>query len=137
MDTLSRDIEALDPDRIPSIQSSISKDYTPADNPATMFAVFAGVVPPSYDELPDTILNIIDKYDELVFKFADPSVKLNGDSAVVLMLFEVYAETKPPEPKRWEIAIDGRLDLRKENGNWKMTYWALTSDFHKFEEEPL
>ena len=44
---------------------------------------------------------------------------------------------KPPKPKRWEIAIDGRLDLRKEDGSWRIIYWALTSDFHKFEEEPL
>ena len=30
-----------------------------------------------------------------------------------------------------------RLDLRKEDGDWKMTYWRLIPPFLKFEEEPL
>ena len=141
LEALSGDIEALDPDKIPSIQSLLAKDYVAANDPdrdqATIFGVIAGVVPPDYDGLPDTILTIIEKYDKLKFKFADPDVEFSGDSASVQMRFEVYAETKPPEPKKWEIVIDGRLDLRKQNGDWKITYWRLIPPFLKFEEEPL
>jgi hypothetical protein len=53
------------------------------------------------------------------------------------MRFEVYAETKPPEPKKWEIVVDGKLDLRMQNGDWKITYWQLIPPFLKFEEKPL
>jgi hypothetical protein len=137
----SRDIEALDPDKIPSIQSRLSEDYIAANDPvndqATIFGVAAGVVPANYDALPDTIMNIIEKYDKLEFKFADPDVEFEGSSASVRMRFEVYAETKPPEPKEWEIVVDGRLDLRKQNGDWKITYWQLIPPFLKFEEKPL
>lgn len=136
----SGDIEALDPDRIPSIQSYLSKDYVVADDEATFLGVFAGVVPPNYDGLPDTILNIVGKYDKLEFDFANPNVEFSGDSASVQMRFEVYAETKPkpPEPaKKWNIVVNGRLDLRKQNGDWKITYWQLIPPFLKFEEEPL
>ena len=84
-----------------------------------------------------TIGGIIEKYDKLQFKFADPNVEYSGNSASVLMRFEVYAETKPPEPKKWEIVVNGRLDLREHNGDWKITYWKLVSDFLKFEWEPL
>ena len=137
LEALSRDIEALDPNRIPSIKLYISEDYTAGDDEATAFGVFVGVIPPNYDGLPDTILTIIEKYDKLEFKFADPSVEFSGDSAKVQMRFEVYAETKPPEPKKWEIVVDGRLDLRKQNGNWRITYWQLIPPFLKFEEKPL
>ncbi len=144
LEALSRDIEALDPDRIPSIQSHLAEDYVAASDPvndqATIFGVVAGVVPPDFDGLPETILTIVAKYDKLKFKFADPDVEFSGDSAKVLMRFEVYAETKPkpPDPaKKWEIVIDGRLDLREHNGDWKITYWRLIPPFRKFEEEPL
>ena len=53
------------------------------------------------------------------------------------MKFKIYAETKPPEPKKWDIIVNGRLDLQKQNGDWKITYWELVSDFEKFEWEPL
>jgi hypothetical protein len=46
LEALSRDIEALDPNRIPSIKSYISEDYTAANDEATIFGVFAGVIPP-------------------------------------------------------------------------------------------
>lgn len=137
LEALSSDIEALDPNRIPSIKSRISEDYTAANDEATIFGVFAGVIPPNYDGFPDTILTIVEKYDKLKFRFADPSVEFSGNSAKVQMRFEVYAETKPPEPKKWEIVVDGRLDLRKQNGDWKITYWQLIPPFLKFEEKPL
>jgi hypothetical protein len=57
------------------------------------------------------------------------------------MRFDVYAETKPNPPavpaKKWEIVVDGRLDLRKENDDWKITYWQLIPPFLTFKEEPL
>lgn len=137
LEAFSSDIESLDPNKIPSIQSYLTKDYTVGDNEVTVVGVWSGVIPPSYDELPDTILTIIEKYDKLKFKFVNPDVEFSGNSAKVLMQFEVYAETKPPEPKKWEIVVDGRLDLRKENGDWKIAYWELVSDFKKFEQKPL
>jgi hypothetical protein len=140
LEAFSRDIEALEQERIPAIQSRLSEDYTTGDNEVTVVGVFAGVIPPNYDGLPDTIRNLIDKYDKLEFRFVDPDVEFTGDLASVLMRFEVYAETKakPPVPaKKWEIAVDGRLDLRKQDGDWKIIYWELVSDFLKFEEKPL
>ncbi len=137
LEALSKGIESLDSNEIPSIQSLFSEDYVAANDEATAFGVFAGVVPPNYDELPETLLTIIGKYDKLEFKFANPDVDFNGDSASVQMRFEVYAETKPPEPKKWEIVADGKLDLRKENGDWKITYWQLIPPFLKFEQKPL
>ena len=136
LDNLSRGIGSLDPNEIPSIHALISEDYVPAKNEETAFGVFAGVVPPSYEGLPDSILKIIEKYDELEFGFADPSVEFNGDLASVRMRFEVYAETKPPEPKSWEIVLNGRLDLMNEEGDWRITYWKL-SELLKFDEQPL
>jgi len=136
----SGDIAALDPDRIPSIQDCLSEDYAASEDIVTLIGVKAGVVPTNYDELPDTILTIIDKYSELEFEFADPRVKFDGDLAVVNMRFEVYAETKaqPPIPaKKWEIIIDGELNFREQDGDWKLFYWQLIPPFHKFLEEPL
>lgn len=144
LDAFTQDLEALDSDRIPSIQSYFSKDYVAASDPvndqATLFGIIAGVVPPDYESLPETVLKIVEKYDKLEFKFADPDAELDEDTASVLMRFEVYAETKPNEDnpaKKWEIVVDGRLDLRLEDGNWKITYWRLIPPFLKFEEELL
>ena len=136
----SEDIEALDPDRIPSIQDFLSEDYVASEDVVTLIGIKAGVVPANYDELPDTILTIIEKYSELEFEFADPRVEFEGDLAIVNMKFEVYAETKaqPPIPaKKWEIIIDGELHLRDQNGDWKLVYWQLIPPFHRFMEEPL
>lgn len=144
LESLSGEIEALDADRIPPIQSHFSEDYVAASDPvndqATLFAVIAGVVPADFDSIPDTVLKIVEKYDELEFKFADPEVELGEDTASVLMSFEVYAETKPKPPvpaKKWEIVVEGELDFQKGDGDWKMTYWRLIPPFLKFEEEPL
>ena len=130
LEAFSEEIEALDPGKIPSIQSYLLEDYTAAaDDPATAFGIFAGVIPPDHDSLPNTIINIIEKYSKLDFNFANPDVKISGNSASVLMCFEIYAETKPPEPKEWEIAVDGKLELQKHNGDWKISHWMLVSDF--------
>ena len=140
LESLSQDIEALDVDRIPSIQSHFSKDYVAGDDAATLFGVLAGVVPPNYDSVPDTIQNIVDKYDVLEFKFADPEVQFDEGAATALTQFEVYAETKPnpPEPgNKWEIIINGKIDLQKEDGDWKIIFWQLIPPFLRFEEEPL
>jgi hypothetical protein len=138
LEAFSREIEALKLDRIPTIQSYLTEDYTAAkEDPATAFGILAGVIPPDHETLPETIENIINKYDKLDFNFVNPNVEITGDSAVVLMRFEVYAETKPPEPKKWEIVVDGRLELRKQEDEWKISYWKLVGDFLKFESEPL
>jgi hypothetical protein len=138
LEAFSREIEALDRDRIPIIKSYLSEDYTAAkDDPATAFAIAAGVIPADYDTLEETIETIINKYDKLDFTFADPNVEITGDSAVVLMRFEVYAETKEPDRKKWEIIVDGRLELKKQEDQWKISYWKLVGDFLKFESEPL
>ncbi len=140
LESLSQDIEALDVDKTPSVQSHFSEDYAAADDQATFFGVLAGVVPPDYHGMPDTVKNIVEKYDKIKFRFVDPDVDLSEDTAIVLMRLEIYAETKPkpPDPaKKWEIIANGRLDLRKENSGWKITFWQLIPDFIKFEEEPL
>ena len=140
LESFSQDIEALDVNKTQSIQSCLSEDYAAADDQATFFGVLAGVVPPDYHGIPNTVKNIVEKYDRLQFRFADPDVDLSKDTAIVLMRFEVYAETKskPPDPaKKWEIIVNGRLDLRKENGDWKIAFWQLIPDFIKFEEEIL
>jgi hypothetical protein len=137
LDAISRDIGALDPSRIQSIQSHFSRDYVAADNLVTLVGVLAGVVPSDYSKLPDAIMNIVEKYDRLIFKFADPDVELSANSASVRTRFAVYAETKPPKPQKWDIIVNGRLDLREQSGGWKITYWKLVSDFLKFEWEPL
>ena len=144
LEGLTQDITALDSDRIPSIQSYFTEDYIAANDPAEDLATFvgvaAGVVPPDYQSIPDTILTIVGKYDKLEFEFADPDVELIEKAATVLMRFEIYAETKPQPPdvaKKWELVVNGRLDLRKEDDDWKITYWRLIPPFLKFEEEPL
>jgi len=138
LEAFSREIETLDLDRIPTIQSYLTEDYTAAkDDPATAFGILAGVIPPDYETLPETIENIVNKYDKLDFTFANPNIEITGDSAVVLMRFEVYAETKPPEPKKWEIVVDGMLELKNQEDQWRISYWKLVGDFLKFESEPL
>jgi len=143
LEAFSRDIEALDAGRIPALQLYLTEDYIASPDEATMFlGVASGVVPANYDAFPDTIRNIIDKYDKIEFVFANPNVELDGDSAMVLVRLSIYAETKPvPEPatpaKKWEIVIDGRLDLRKENGDWKITFWQLIPPVLTLNEEPL
>lgn len=143
LEAFSRDIEALDAGRIPALQLYLTEDYIASPDEVTMFlGVASGVVPADYDAFPDTIRNIIEKYDKIEFVFANPDVELDGDSATVLVRLSIYAETKPvPEPatpaKKWEIVIDGRLDLRKENGDWKITFWQLIPPVLTLNEEPL
>lgn len=138
LSAISQDISALDPNKAESIQTSyFSKDYIAADDEATAFGVFAGVVPPDYNGVPDTIRNIAKKYSKLRFEFANPDVKISGISASVQMRFMVFAETKPPEPKEWEIVVDGKINLRKQDGDWKIVHWQLIPPFLKFEERPI
>jgi len=136
-DALSKDIGSLDPGKIPSIQSYFSKDYTSADDNATLMGVFFGVVPSDYDSVSGTIENIIDQYSRVEFKFTDPDIKFKGDSASMQALFTVVAETGPPDPKQWEIAANGRFDLLRENGDWKITYWQFIPPFIRFVENPI
>lgn len=144
LDSFNQDLEALDSDRIPSIHSYFSEDYVaandPVDDQATLFGIIAGVVPPDYESVPAIMLALVNTCDKLEFRFTDPDVELDEDTASVLMRFEVHAETKPapPDPgNKWDIVVDARIDLRLEDGNWKMTYWRLIPPFLKFEEKPL
>jgi hypothetical protein len=137
LELMSGDIELLDPGKIPSTQSNFSEDYVAGDSMATLAGIMAGLIPPDYESIPETINKIIEKYDKIQFKFIDPNVELKGESASIWAVFEVYAETKPPEPKKWEIAVEAKFDLQKYDNDWKVVYWELVSDFLKFEQEPL
>lgn len=137
LDTISKDIESLDTVKIPEIQSFFSKTYVSGKDEATMAGVVSGVVPPDYNSIPVTIDKIVKKYNKLSFKFANPEVTFDGDSATVQMRFMINAETKPPDPKLWEIVIDGKMICQKQNDVWKITFWGLIQPFLKFEEKPL
>lgn len=137
LDAVSKGIESLDPDKILLVQFYFTKDYVTANDEATAFGIFAGVVPPNYDKIPETLMNIVKKYDKLEFKFSNPEVKLGLDTATVMTRFMVNAETKPPEPKKWEIVIDGKFVFRKQDNEWKISFWGLIPPFIKFNEEPL
>jgi hypothetical protein len=137
LDAISRDIESLDDSKIPNIQSYFSEDYVAGDDAATAAGIFAGVVPPNYDAIPDTIRTINKKYSKLAFKFTNPDVKFGVNSADVQMRFVINAETNPPDPKIWEIVIDGKMTFVELNGKWKMTFWGLIPPFIKFEQNPL
>jgi len=137
LDTISKDIGSLDAEKIPEIQSLFSETYLSDKDEATMAGIVAGVVPPDYNSIPVTINNIIKKYNKLAFKFANPDVKFDGDSATVQMRFMINAETNPPEPKLWEIVIDGEMICQKQNDVWKITFWGLIQPFLKFDVKPL
>jgi len=49
----------------------------------------------------------------------------------------VDATTNPPEPKKWDIIVDGKMIFEKQNDEWKMTFWGLIPPFIKFEENPI
>jgi len=144
LDALSQDIEALDADRVPFIQSYFSENYVaandPVDDQATIFGVIAGVVPPDYESVSGIMLSLVKKCEKLEFRFKDPEIEVDGDTVSVFMRFEVHAETKPdpPDPaNRWDIVVDGRIDFRLEDGNWRMIYWQLIAPFLEFVKEPL
>lgn len=137
LDTISKDIGSLDAEKIPEVQSFFSKTYVASNDEATTLGVVAGVVPPDYNSIPVTIDNIIKKYNKLSFEFANPEVKFDGNSATVQMRFMINAETKPPEPKLWEIVIDGKMICQKQNDVWKITFWGLIPPFLKFDAKPL
>ena len=125
---LCGDIESLDPNRITSIQSYFSKNYIAANDQTTLFGAMNGLIPADYQEVPDTISGLIARFDTLEYKFTDPVVTLDEDAASVLMRLEIYALTNPEPldpPKRWTMIFDGRIDLRRESGDWKITYWQL------------
>lgn len=137
LEAISKSIESLDDAKIPEIQSYFSKDYVAGDDEATAFGIFAGVIPPDYETIPETMKNINKKYSKLEFTFNNPEVEFDGDLANVKMRFIVNAETNPPEPKIWDIIVDGKMTFEQENGEWKMTLWALIPPFIKFEDKPL
>jgi hypothetical protein len=137
LDTISKDIGSLDAEKILEVQSFFSKTYVSGKDEATTAGVVSGVVPPDYNSIPATINNIIKKYNKLTFEFANPDVKFNGDSATVQMRFMINAETNPPEPKLWEIVIDGKMICQKQNDVWKITFWGLIQPFLKFDVKPL
>ncbi|HGJ63814.1 TPA: hypothetical protein ENS27_00330 [bacterium] len=137
LDKISKGIESLDNAKIPEIQSYFAKEYIAGDDQATIFAIVAGVVPPKYDAIPQTMENINKKYAKLAFKFANPNISFQNDTATVLMQFMVDAITNPPEPKKWDIIVDGKMIFKKQGDEWKMSFWALIPPFIKFEENPI
>jgi len=136
-DVISREIAKLDTGRVPAIQSCFSRDFTTGEDDATLLGVFFGVVPPSYNGIPHTIENIVDNYIRVKFSFTDPEIEFRGDFATVLAYYTVVVETAPPDPKQWEIVIYGRFDFRRENGDWKITFWEMIPPFIKFVERRL
>lgn len=136
LDSLSKNIEALDVSKIPDIQSLFSKDYVASNSDATIFGVVAGVVPANFDAIPKTIETIAGKYTRLSFKFNDRDIKVEVDTASVLMRIEIKAQTKPPNASDFDIEASGKMDFKKENDDWKITFWELI-EFFKFEQIPI
>lgn len=136
LDSLSANIASLDIKKIPDIHSNFSKSYVASNNDATIFGIIAGVVPPNYDAVPKSIETIIDKYTKIEFKFVNRDIKIDGNNASVLMRIKIKAQTKPPNASDYDIEASGEIDFKKENGNWKITYWELI-EFFKFEQKPI
>lgn len=137
LDSISKGIESLDPTKIPDIQSYFSANYVAGSDEATAAGVFSGVVPPDYKSIPDTTNNIIKKYKTLSFRFANPEVKFDGDSASVQMRLTINAETMPPDPALWNIVVDSKMTLQKQDDSWKINFWGLIPPFLKFDRNPI
>ncbi|MGB9596605.1 MAG: carboxypeptidase regulatory-like domain-containing protein [Candidatus Poribacteria bacterium] len=136
LDSIGADITSLDAKKIPDIQANFSKSYVASNSDATIFGVIAGVVPANYDAIPKSIETIIDKYTKIEFKFVNRDIKIDGDNASVLMRIKIKAQTKPPDAADYDIEASGKIDFKKENDNWKITFWELI-EFFKFEQNPI
>jgi len=136
LDSISANIASLDGNKIPDIQANFSKSYVASNSDATIFGVIAGVVPANYDAIPKSIETIIDKYTKIEFKFVNRDIKIDGDNASVLMRIKIKAQTKPPDAADYDIEASGKINFKKENDVWKITYWELI-EFFKFEQNPI
>lgn len=125
LDNLSDYLESLDMDNLPSLQSLFSDTYVAADDPITNIGVISGVVPPNYEGVIPTFMNVFEQYSWLGFTYDNLEYDItHARKASVQLLMGVDSEDADDMNLR---ILEGRcqFDFRREGGDWKIVYWKL------------
>lgn len=125
LDTFSELVESLDPENIPAIQALFSESYVAADDPVTTFGVLSGVVPPNYEGVIPTVVDLFQEYALLEFIFRDKEMDItDARKASVELLLDVNSEGAEDQVLRHLVA-HSLFEFRREGADWKIVYWQL------------
>ena len=125
LENLSDLLESLDFENIPKIQSLFSESYVASDDPVTTFGVASGVIPPNYESVEPTFINVFESYSQLQFVFKDREMTItHARKAAIELLLEVDSVNAEDDGMR-HLEAKCVFEFRREESEWKIVYWEL------------
>ena len=120
-------IESLDFENLPDIQARFSASYVASDDPVTAFGILSGVIPPNFEGVDPTFVNIFQKYSWLQFVFKDRVMDItHARKASIEILLDVDSENAENGNLR-HLEANCNFEFRREGTDWKIVYWQLLS----------
>jgi hypothetical protein len=124
-DTFSALVESRDMNNLKAIQAHFSEAYLAADDPVTRFGLATGVIPANFEKVIPSITALFEKYNRIKFEFHDIQMNvIHARKASTRLTLDVLTE-KGPRPDRNNVTIECQIDFRKEDSDWKATFWQL------------
>ena len=125
LESLSDLIESLDPENLPAIEALFSESYVASDDPVTTVGIVSGVVPPNFEGINLTFVNVFQKYSRLDFVFKDREMDItHARKAAIELLLDVNSENAETGDLR-HLEAKCIFEFRREDAEWKIVYWRL------------
>ncbi|MDE0317003.1 MAG: carboxypeptidase regulatory-like domain-containing protein [Candidatus Poribacteria bacterium] len=124
-ESFSELIESLDFENLPDIQARFSESYVASDDPVTAFGILSGVIPPNFEGVDPTFVNIFQRYSWLQFVFKDRVMDItHARKASIEILLDVDSENAENGNLR-HLEANCNFEFRREGTDWKIVYWQL------------
>ena len=118
-------VESLDSDNLPAIEALFSEIYVASDDQVTLIGILSGVVPPSFEDVIPTFVNIFQQYSWLQFLFRDKIMDItHARKASAELLLNVDSENAETQDLS-HLEAKCTFEFRREGSDWKIVYWQL------------
>lgn len=125
LETLSALIESMAAKNLEAIQSHFSEVYVASADPVTRFGLATGVIPANFEQVIPSITKLFETFDAIQFQFQGIQVDITHSRKASARLNLNVISEKGPRPDRQEITAECEIHFRKEEPDWKATFWQL------------
>ncbi|RKU09250.1 hypothetical protein C6501_15575 [Candidatus Poribacteria bacterium] len=125
LENLSQLLESLDPENLPAIEALFSESYVASDDPVTTFGVLSGVIPPNYEGVIPTFINVFNTYSWLEFVFRDKVMNITHARKASIELFLDVDSENAEDGNLRHLNAKCNFEFRREGSDWKIVYWQL------------
>ena len=125
LENFSRLLESLDSENLEAIEAHFSESYVASDDPVTTFGILSGVIPPNYEGVIPTFIEVFQKYSWLEFVFRDRVMDITHARKASIELFLDVDSENAEDGNLSHLEAKCNFEFRREDSDWKIVYWQL------------